>query len=318
MQRGVFLDVQSVDRGELDLSTLRQTLPDWVFHPRTRAVDTASRIASAAVVITNKVVIDGAMMAQATQLRLICVAATGTNNIDLEAARQRGIVVCNVAGYATPSVTEHVFALLLSLSRQLPDYSRAALDGRWQRSEQFCVLERPIRELAGRTLGIVGYGELGRSVAQLATAFGMQVRVAARPGTPSSPGRLPLDELLPQVDALSLHCPLTEQTRGLIGAPQLARMRRGAWLINTARGGIVDEPALIAALSSGQLGGAAVDVLTAEPPTAGHPLLDASIPNLIVTPHVAWASVEARQRLIDEMAANIRAWQHGSPRNRVA
>jgi glycerate dehydrogenase len=211
--------------------------------------------------------------------------------VDLDAAARRGIAVCNIRRYATPSVVQHVFALLLSLTRHLSDYQRAVQSGAWQRSGQFCLLDYPIRELGGLTLGIVGYGELGQAVAATAEqAFGMRVLIAQRPGGSAEPGRLPLQQLLPQVDVLSLHCPLTPETRGLIGAEELALMKPDALLINTARGGIINEGALAAALLTGRLGGAGIDVLATEPPGSDSPLLQQPIPNLIVTPHIAWAS----------------------------
>ncbi len=314
---GVFLDEGSLGRGDLDYEALRRTLPRWHFHDHTPSRKVAERIRDAAVVITNKVVLTETHLAAAPGLRLICISATGTDHVDLDAARRLGIAVCNVPGYATASVTQHVFTLLLALMRSLPAYQQAVTDGAWSRSPHFCLLDHPVRELSGKVLGIVGYGTLGRAVARVAEAFGMEVRVAARPGGPVPEGRLPLDELLPCVDVLTLHCPLTESTRGLIGARQLAAMKPGAILINTARGGIVDEEALAQALRSGHLGGAGVDVLSEEPPPADHPLLAGDIPRLILTPHMAWASREARQRLVDELTANIQAWLAGHPRNRV-
>ncbi len=317
--RGVLLDQASLDRDDLDLSGLERVLPDWRFHPATTPAETASRIGEAEVVVTNKVVLDAGALAAAPRLKLIAVAATGTNNIELEAARSRGIAVCNVTGYATPSVVEHTMALILALTRRLEVHHRAALDGSWAAADQFCLLDFPMRELNGLSLGIVGYGELGRAVARAAeAAFRMRVLVAQRPGGPAHPGRLPLDELLPRVDVLSLHTPLTTETRHLIGERELRLMRPDALLINTARGGIVDEAALAGALRGGRLGGAGIDVLTTEPPRSGNPLLAPDIPNLIVTPHIAWASRQARQRLIDEVAENIRAFLAGKARNRVA
>lgn len=315
---GVFLDRNSLDHNDLDLSRLQATLPEWRFYGATAPAEIAARIADAEVVVSNKVVLDAAILAQAPRLKLIAVAATGTNNIDLEAATHHGISVCNIRAYATPSVVQHVFALLLSLTRSLDDYQQAVRRGRWQHSEQFCLLDYPIRELGGLTLGIVGYGELGRAVAEVAEkAFGMRILIAQHPGGETQPGRLPLHELLPQVDVLSLHCPLTEATRGLVGEAELALMKPGALLLNTARGGLVDEPALAAALREGRLGGAGIDVLQTEPPTADSPLLAGDIPNLIVTPHIAWASREARQRLTDQLADNIRAFLAGTPQNLV-
>ena len=315
--RGVFLDRDALDNGDIDITPLAETLPDWVFHGLTRDVDVGERIAEAEVVISNKAMLDSAALARAPKLRLICIAATGTNNVDLAAAQRRGIEVCNVRSYATASVVEHVFALILSLRRQLPAYRDTVRAGHWQRSPQFAMLDFPIAELHGSTLGIVGYGELGRAVARVGEAFGMRILVAARAGGSAENGRLPLRVLLQQVDVLSLHLPLNPRTTDLIGAEELALMKSAALLINTARGGIVDEPALAEALRAGRLGGAGDDVLSSEPPVAGNPLLAPDIPNLIVTPHIAWASREARQRLVQEIAANIRAFLAGEIRNRV-
>lgn len=314
---GVFLDHASLDLGDLDLTPLQAVVTGLDHYPITATAQVAERIRHAEIVIVNKVVVDAAAIAAATRLRLICVTATGTNNIDLTAAARHGITVCNTRGYGTPSLAQHVMALILTLTTRLDDYRAAARDGRWQHSSQFCVLF-PHRELAGKTLGIVGYGDLGRGVAHLAQAFGMRVLLAQRPGSSDPhPDRLPLTELLPQVDVLSLHCPLTPATRGLIGARELALLKPAALLINTARGGIVDEPALAEALRAGRLGGAGVDVLSEEPPRQGNPLLADDIPRLIVTPHSAWGSVEARQRIVVQTAENIHAFQAGQPRRVV-
>ncbi len=311
---GVFLDKASLDLDDLDLSALSASLPELHYYPASSQEQIAERIHQASVVISNKAIVNATAIASAPQLKLICVAATGTNNIDLEAARQQGITVCNTRGYGTPSVVQHVFTLLLALSTHLPDYQQAVNQGHWQQAKQFCLLDFPIRELTGKTLGIVGYGELGRGVAQIAEAFGMQVLIAQRPGsTKKDNNRLSLNELLPRVDMLSLHCPLTPETQGLIGSEELALMRSDALLINTARGGIVNEQALAQALRAGKLGGAGVDVLTKEPPVSGNPLLARDIPNLIVTPHCAWGSRESRQRLADQLAENIQGFVHGQP-----
>ncbi len=316
-QLAVFLDRDTVDCGDLDLSALEQALPQWRFHAATGSDETEERIRDATIVVSNKVVLDRERLCQARRLQLICIAATGTNNVDLEAARELGITVANVTGYATPSVVQHVFSLMLALTTRLVDYNRAVADGAWQRSRQFCLLDFPVQELAGKRLGIVGYGELGRAVADVAKAFGMQVLIAQRPGGVLQKGRIPLEELLPQADLLSLHCPLAENTKNLIGQKELGLMKSRALLINTARGGIVDERALAAALRSGEIAGAGVDVLAREPPAEGGPLLEPGIPNLIVTPHTAWASRESRQRLVEELAANIRAFFRGEARNLV-
>jgi glycerate dehydrogenase len=314
---GVFLDRNTVDRGDLDTTAIRRALPEWRWFDTGDPTPIPERVAGAQVVVSNKVVLDSGLLARAQGLRLICVAATGTNNVDLAAARAQGIAVSNVRAYATPAVVQHVFSLLLALSTRLLDYHKAVREGAWQQAPFFCLLDFPIRELRGRTLGIVGLGELGRAVAGVAEAFGMEVLVALRPGSPPEPGRVPLDALLPQVDVLSLHCPLTPETRGLIGERELALMKRDAILINTARGGIVDEAALAGALRSGRLGGAGVDVLSVEPPAHGNVLLEPGIPNLLVTPHVAWASRESRQRLLDQVALNIASFVQGTPRNLV-
>lgn len=315
---GVFLDRDTLDRGDIDFTSLAATLAEWVFHDLTSEAQVAERIAQATVVVSNKIMLNAVALEHASALKLICVSATGTNNVDLDVARRLGITVCNVRTYATPSVVEHVFALILSLMRHLAAYSAAMAEGRWQRSSQFALLDFPITELKGKTLGIIGHGELGRAVAKLGEAFGMRVLIAARPTGESQSDHLPLRELLPQVDVLSLHVPLTVDTVDLLGAAELALMKPTALLINTARGGIVNEFALAEALRTGRLGGAGVDVLTSEPPREGHVLLEPEIPNLIVTPHIAWASREARQRLVHAVAANITAFLQGTPRNVVS
>jgi glycerate dehydrogenase len=290
--RGVLLDLDTLG-DDLDLGRLEGSLDAWQLHAVTAPDEVAARIAGAEVVVSNKVVLDAATITAAEGLRFIAVAATGTNNVDLDAARAAGVTVSNVTAYGTPSVAQHVFTLLLTLTTRLLDYRAAVADGRWAESP-------------------------GQGVARLAEAFGMRVLIAQRPGGPAQAGRVPLAELLPQVDVLSLHCPLTDATRNLIGVEELAAMRDDAVLINTARGGVVDEAALAAALRAGTLGGAGFDVLTVEPPRDGNPLLEEGIPNLIVTPHIAWAARESRQRLIDQVAENIERYRAGNPRNRVA
>lgn len=317
--RGVFLDSGSLNPAELDFSAWEPLVDEWVWHDTTAPHETASRIGAADIVVTNKVVLGRAQLDAAENLRLICVAATGADNIDLDAARARNIIVSNVRGYATPSVVQHVFTLILALRGHLFEYRDAVRAGAWTRSAHFSLLQFQLRELEGAKLGIVGYGELGRAVAAAARAFGLHVCVAALPGRASNHEieRISLHELLPEVDVLSLHCPLTHETRGLIDAAALRRMRRDAILINTARGGIVDEQAMVDALRQGRLGGAGIDVLTVEPPPANHPLLAPDIPNLIVTPHIAWACRQSRQRLADTIASNVRSFLEGNPRNVV-
>lgn len=304
---GVFLDFESIHPEDLDTSPLSTTLPTWRFHPRTEPHQVLARIADADVVVSNKVVLDRPTLEQLPRLRLICVAATGTNNIDLRAAAEYGIAVRNVTAYATPAVTQHVFALLLTLVTGLDDYRSAARDGRWAASSQFCVLDFPIAELSGKSLGIVGWGELGQGVARVAEAFGMHVLVAERRGRSPRPGRTRFEQVLHQADVLSLHCPLTNDTRNLIGEAELRTMKPSALLINTARGGIVHEAALARALRDGTIAAAGFDVLAAEPPNASNPLLAEDLPNFILTPHCAWGSREARQRLLEGVARNVRS-----------
>ncbi len=315
--RGVVLDLDSLQPRDLDLQPLRRQLDEWRLYARTSRAQLQEHMAGAGVVVTNKVVIDAQAIRDNPQLELICVAATGTNNVDLAAARAAGIPVCNARDYATASVVEHVFALLLTLTRQLDSYRRRVADGGWSESPDFCLFDAPVDELSGRTLGIVGYGVLGQAVARAAAAFSMNVQVAQRLHGAPVTGRVALDTLLETSDVVSLHCPLSERTRGLIGAPQLARMKRDAILINTARGGIVDERALVDALQKREIQAAAVDVLEQEPPPPDNPLLSFRSPRLVVTPHMAWASRPARQRLVQEVADNVAAFTRGEPRNVV-
>jgi glycerate dehydrogenase len=314
----VFLDQDSMDRGDIDYSGLDHSVPGWRAYAHTEPSQVLKRIRDADIVITNKVILDHAILSAAHALKLVCVAATGTNNVDLHAAYQHNIAVSNARAYATASVVEHVFTLLTSLVRYLDDYRQASVDGRWMHSQQFCFIDKPIIELAGKTMGIIGYGELGRAVASVARAFNMKVVIGQRPGSDKTePGRMAIDEMLPQVDVLSLHCPLADNTRNLIDKRSFELMPGHAVLINTARGGIVNETDLLHALQTGQIAAAGLDVLHEEPPVHGNVLLDRAIPNLIVTPHVAWASREARQRLLGEIVENIVAFQSGAVRNRV-
>ncbi|WP_018872965.1 NAD(P)-dependent oxidoreductase [Thioalkalivibrio sp. ALJ16] len=324
LQRGVFLDLATVDRDDLDLSALQNTLPEWRFHSRSSPQQRDARIACAEVIVTNKVVIDADALDAARDLRLICGAATGTNNIDVENARRRGIIVCNARDYATDSVVQHVFAMLLTLVTRLDAYRADIRAGRWSASDQFCLLDHPIRTLAGMRLGIIGWGVLGQATARMARAFGMEVLVAASlnpahaaASADDACARIPLDTLLAQADVVSLHCPLTAQTRHLIDAAALRRMPPGSLLLNTARGALVDPESLAQHLRNGHLGGAGIDVLEPEPPPPDHPLLAPDIPNLVLTPHTAWAARSARQRVIDQIAANIQAFAAGTPRNVV-
>lgn len=310
--RAVFLDHSSLDLGDLDLNPLRHCFGELQLWDTTSADQVVERLQGARVAISNKILLNAETLAACPDLKLILIAATGTNNVDLEAARAQGITVTNCQGYGTPSVAQHTLMLLLALATRLIDYQKAVTAGEWQKSKQFCLLDFPIVELEGKTLGLFGHGELGSAVAKLAEAFGMRVLIGQIPGRPARADRLPLDELLPRVDALTFHCPLNEHTRNLIGARELALLKPGAFVVNTARGGIIDEQALADALRSGHLGGAATDVLTLEPPRDGNPLLAADIPRLIITPHSAWGSREARQRIVAQLSENASAFFNGT------
>ncbi|BAP41491.1 glycerate dehydrogenase [Pseudomonas sp. StFLB209] len=316
--RAVFLDHTSLDLGDLDLGILRDSFADLILHASTTPDQVIERLQDAQVAITNKVLIDAKTFAACPQLKLVLVAATGTNNVDLAAAREHGVSVCNCQGYGTPSVAQHTLLLLLALATRLPDYQNAVQQGAWQQSSQFCLLDFPIVELQGKTLGLLGHGELGGAVARLAEAFGMRVLSGQLPGRPARADRLPLHELLPQVDALTLHCPLNEHTRHMLGAHELGLLKPHALVVNTARGGLIDEQALADALRNGHLGGAATDVLSVEPPVNGNPLLAGDIPRLIITPHSAWGAREARQRIVEQIAENARGFFTGAPLRVVA
>ena len=286
----------------LDAASMAKPLefPDTVtYRPysSTQPGEVAERIRDAQVVIVNKVRIDSAAMDAAPQLRLICVAAAGTDNVDIAAATARGIAVRNAPDYGSYSVAEHVIATMFALRRHLPTYQQAALDGRWSSSEHFCWHGPVIGDVGGSVMGIVGRGRIGEATATLARGLGMTVRFATTPGHDLASDELALDDLLAQADVVSLHIPLTEQTRGLIGAKRLRLMKPTAILVNTARGALVEAGALLDALGGNRLGGAAIDVLDVEPPPTTHPLLRERLPNLLVTPHVAWASASAQARL---------------------
>jgi glycerate dehydrogenase len=292
---------------------------EWIVYPETAPEDVLQRLQGATIAVVNKVDLEAGLLTQLPALRMIAIAATGADNVDLEACRRLGIVVSNVRGYAVHSVPEHVLALILALRRRLFEYAADVRAGRWQQVGSFCFFDHRIADLHGSTLAIVGGGSLGQGVARLGSAFGMRVILAERRGVSiPRPGRVAFATALAEADVLSLHCPLTAETRHLIGAPELAAMRPGAILINTARGGLVDGEALAAALRAGTLGGAGIDVLPVEPPSHGDPLLAGDIPNLIVTPHVAWASEVAMQTLADQVVDNLEAFVNGAPRNRLA
>ena len=309
-----------LDRSTVAVPLRPVALPhDWQEYSATTGEDEiVARLQNATVAITNKVPITAAVLARLPALRLVAVAATGFNVIDLEACRSRGVTVSNVRDYAVSGVAEHCLMLMLALRRQLLAYRARLQAGDWQRSPTFCLQTPTLYELGGSTLAIVGGGVLGQGLADLARGLGMRVVFAEHKGVAHGrSGRVPFDEALAEADVLSLHCPLTPETRHLIGASELAQMKRSAILINTARGGIVDEAALLAALQAGVIAGAGVDVLSEEPPRNGNPLLEVDLPNLIVTPHIAWASVETVEKLAEQLIGNVEAFMRGAPRNVV-
>ncbi|QJR80895.1 D-2-hydroxyacid dehydrogenase [Alteromonas pelagimontana] len=295
----VLLDADTLNPDELDMSGLYNLPLQWSVFGATAPAEVAARIADASVILTNKVVLNAeTLKAHAPHCRYIGVLATGMNNIDVEYCKHTNIKVANIEGYGTDAVAQHCLMLLLNLATSFSQYSDDVRQGKWEKSPHFCLLGHPVMEVAGKHLVIVGYGELGKRFAALAKALGMKVSVAARPGEPDDP-RPSLDSLLPEADVVSLHCVLSEQTFHLMNAQRFSKMKRGAFIINTARGDLIDETALLAALRSGQLGGAGLDVLSTEPPDANHPLLHSGLANLIVTPHSAWLAKEARQRLVN-------------------
>lgn len=314
MHKIVFLDRASL-RAELRRPGFAH---EWEEHPTTPASGVVARLANATIAITNKVPLREGDLARLPGLKMIAVAATGYDVVDVAACRGRGIAVANIRNYAVGTVPEHVFAMVLALRRNLLAYRDAVQGGRWQRVDQFCFFDYPIGDLAGATMGIVGEGSIGQGTARIARAFGMKVLFADH-APPRAEGVefVAFPTVLEHSDVLSLHCPMTADTRGMIGEGELRRMKRSAILINTSRGGLVDEPALATALTEGWIGGAGFDVLTEEPPRHGNPLLDLRLPNFILTPHVAWASDGAMQFLADQLVDNIEAWERGRPQHLV-
>ena len=313
-QRIVFLDRQSLIAG----MRVPSFAHDWIDHDQTSAQDVVARIRDASIVVSNKVRLPGEILAQAPHLKMIAVAATGTDIVDLPYCREHGIVVSNIRGYAVHTLPEHVFMLMLALRRNLLGWREDVHAGLWRQADQFCLFTRPINDLYGSTLGLVGYGTLGNRVRKLAEAFGMQVLVSEHKGAATTrEGHTPFDTVMREADAISLHTPLTPQTRHMIGAREFGLMKPSAILINTARGNLVDEAALIDALTSGRIAGAGFDVLSVEPPREGNPLLELELPNFILTPHVAWSSREAMQTLADQLVDNIEAFVAGAPKNVV-
>lgn len=315
----VILDGHTLNPGDLDWSPLKE-LGTYAVYPRTAAGEIIERAASAEIILTNKVTLDAEIIAQLPKLKYIGVLATGYNVVDLEAAKERDIVVTNIPGYSTASVGQMVFALLLEMSQQVGHHARLVREGSWSRCEDFSFHERPLFELAGKIFGIVGYGKIGRQVAEIARAFGMKVLVqTANPDKYKGEKEVEfvdIETLFDECDIISLNCPLTSETKHLVNTARLMRVKQGTLLINTGRGDLVDEEAVAEALTEGYLGGFAADVLSSEPPEENNPLLSA--PNCFITPHIAWATAEARQRLLDIAVSNIKAFQDGAPQNRVA
>lgn len=310
--KGVFLDADSL--ADLDLSELTSLFDEFSIYEQTLGEQVAGRIQDAEVVIVNKVQLKRETLQSATQLKLICLVATGKDNVDCHTATELGITVCNCQAYGTDSVVQHVFSAMLALHTNLIPYTRAVEAGKWQQAKQFCLLDFPISELKGKTLGIIGYGTLGKAVAKVAEAFGMKILISQRPGTTTpQEGRVALEQLLKEADVLTLHCPLTDATKNVIDERALGKMKPTAFLINAARGGIVEEAALANALRNGLIAGAATDVLTEEPPKSDNPLLAPDIPNLLITPHCAWGSKQARETIVYQTVENINAFLDNKP-----
>ncbi len=305
----VILDEKSFNPGDLNLDNLIALLDSWDRYDKTSSEQRLERLENATIAIANKVVFDKALLEKLPKLKLILLTATGMDNIDQATCDANGITYNNVTDYCTGAVSQHAFSLILALSIQLLPYSEFTKSGDWSRSGQFSSLKYPIQELAGKTLGLIGYGNLAKGVEKLALAFGMNILIAERVGSNTAKkGRLLLNDLLPQVDVLSIHCPLTPETKDLISTAEFKRMKQTALIINTSRGAVIDNQALADALRAKEIAGAGIDVLDQEPPPADHPLLAKDIPNLIVTPHIAWAAVEARQRVIDKVTDNLNTW----------
>jgi len=289
---------------------------EWIEYHETPPYEVAERVRTATIIISNKLSLDESSLAHATKLKLIAIAATGSDCVDLDYCRRRGITVCNTRGYAVHSVPEHVLMLILALRRNLLAYRQDVQDGKWQHSKQFCLLTHPLHDITASTIGIVGYGSIGKAMAQLAAAVGMNVLISEHKNTRQiRSGRAEFLEMLEQSDIVTLHCPLTEATRDMFGRPEFELMKRNALLINTARGALVQEAALTDALQAGLIAGAAVDALREEPPRNGNQLLDLNLPNFIITPHVAWASDEAVQALANQVIDNIEAFIAGREQN---
>ena len=321
--QAVFLDYKTVDSGDLDLSPISNLLPELIVYENTKAEEISDRIKNAEIIIINKVELDSSLLSQAHNAKLVCLVATGTNNVDLESAKNLGIAVCNIKDYCTDSVVQHVFLSMLALQHSLLSYQKSLDQGAWQNSDQFSLLNHPIAELRAKKLGIIGFGVLGGGVAKMAQHFGMEVLIAeslAKKGvsqTNNGLERMRFKDVIQQSDFISLHCPLTEHTEKLFNQSVFQDMKKTAFLINTARGALIEDEDLIKAIQNKDIAGAAIDVFDEEPPPLNHPLIRESLHNLIITPHIAWAAVEARQRALLCIAENIDAFLNDRPINVV-
>jgi glycerate dehydrogenase len=316
--KAVFLDYATVGP-DVDVASLERVV-DLECHAATSPENVPELIRGCEVVIVNKTRVSRRALLQAPEVKLIALVATGTDNVDIGAARDAGVAVTNIRDYCNTAVVQHVFALVLSLTQGIHHYAALVRDGAWQRSKTFALFDYPIRELTGLNLGIVGHGSLGRAVGEFGRCLGMHVLVSARPDAAPDAvpaGRVAFDEVVRAADVLTLHCPLTDATRHMLNRERFGTMKRGAIVINTARGGLIDSADLVTALTQGLIGGAGIDVLAEEPPTGDDPLLSADLPNLIVTPHIAWAAREARQRAINQVTENIAAFLSGESLRRV-
>lgn len=313
----VFLDYNTIGPDDLDPSPLIDCLPDIEFYGSTTPDEVKDRIQNAEFILTNKVQLNSSNLEGAKKLKFIGLTATGADNIDLGYAKKKNIRVCNIRAYCTQSVVEHVFGALLSLTHNLRSYSQLVDGGDWQKSDDFCLLRYPIKELSSMKLGVVGYGELGRNVAKMGKAFGMSVIINTRSKNEFNceEEHVTFKRLLEESDVVSLHCPLTIETKNLIGIEEVKLMKPSSILINTARGGLIDSEALLFALKNGIIAGAAIDVLPEEPPINGNALLEYKKLNLIMTPHIAWGAIEARQNAISQLAGTIKAFQNNQKIN---
>ncbi len=318
--KGVILDKNSFGNNDINLRGLQVPGIDWTSYPATRAEQAPQRVAPHEIVITNKVALDRELLGRCRRLKLILIAATGTDHVALDACHEQGIVVCNVRHYATPAVVQHTFALILNLLTSQTRYLHDVQQGNWSKSDVFCLLDHPITEISGKVLGIVGCGALGIKVMRIAEILDMEILLCQRPGDEGilKFGRTHFDEFLACSDIITLHCPLNADTYHLFDEQAFRKMKKSAILINTARGAIVDSAALVRALECGEIAGAGIDVLDIEPPPPDHPLLQSRHPNLLITPHNAWGSRETRQRLVDALAKNLTGWLNNRPLNVVS